>query len=183
MVSVLFRPCQIEGFGARKTCFPSLLEQSAVPFELDNYDRNIVALLQQDGRMPLSELGRQVHLSAPAVAERVRRLEEAGVVQGFSARINLRALGYSFETFVNITVDSHDALDQWAASHPEVLALHATTGHHCALLRLALRDPEHLEALLKSLARIGKTATTMVLSSQFEARPRLHADQIAVKPT
>lgn len=147
--------------------------------ELDAYDRKIVSLLQQDGRLSLSELGRRVHLSSPAVAERVRRLEEGNVLQGFTVRVNPRALGYSFETFINITVDSHEALDLWALNHSEVMALHNTTGNHCALLRVALRDPEHLEALLKSLAQIGKTATSMVLSSQFEARPRLPADQIS----
>lgn len=151
-------------------------------FELDGYDRKIIALLQLDGRMSFSAMGRQVHLSSPAVAERVRRLEQAGVLQGCAMRIDLRALGYAFETFVNITVDSHEALDQWAASRPEVLALHATTGNHCAMLRLALRDPAHLEALLKSLAKIGKTATAMVLSSQFEQRPRLPADQLGLAP-
>lgn len=146
-------------------------------FELDNYDRKLVALLQQDGRMPYAEIGRHVHLSAPAIAERIRRLEEEGVLNGFTARVNLRALGYGFETFINITVDSHDALDRWAATRPEVLELHATTGNHCALLRIALRDPSHLEALLKSLGEIGKTSTSMILSSQFEARPRVPADQ------
>ena len=109
----------------------------------------------------------------------MRRLEDAKIIEGFSARINLRALGYSFETFVSITVESHDALDAWAAAHHEVLALHSTTGDHCALLRLAIRTPEHLQSLLKSLSRIGKTSTSMVLSSQFEDRQRLPADQIA----
>jgi Lrp/AsnC family leucine-responsive transcriptional regulator len=158
------------------------LESLALTFELDAYDRKILALLQQDGRLSYSEIGRRVHLTSPAIAERIRRLEEAKVIEGFSARINPRALGYSFETFVNIVVDSHDghdALDAWAAAHPEVLALHATTGNHCALLRIAVRAPEHLESLLKSLARIGKTSTAMVLSTQFEDRQRLPADEIA----
>jgi Lrp/AsnC family leucine-responsive transcriptional regulator len=151
-------------------------EESALSFELDRHDRKILALLQEDGRLGFSEIGRRIHLTSPAVAERVRRLQEAGVIEGFSARVNLRALGYSFEAFINITVDSHDALDAWAASHPEVLALHATTGSHCALLRLAVNAPEHLQALLQSLGRIGKTTTSIVLSSQFEQRPRLPAD-------
>jgi Lrp/AsnC family leucine-responsive transcriptional regulator len=148
-------------------------------FELDAYDRKILALLQHDARLSYSEIGRRIHLTSPAVAERMRRLEDAKIIEGFSARINLRALGYSFETFVSITVESHDALDAWAAAHHEVLALHSTTGDHCALLRLAIRTPEHLQSLLKSLSRIGKTSTSMVLSSQFEDRQRLPADQIA----
>ena len=146
--------------------------------ELDSYDRHILAILQADARLSYSEIGRRVHLSAPAIAERMRRLEEAGVIQGYAARINLRSLGYSFETFVSIVVDSHDALDRWAVAHPEVLALHATTGNHCALLRIALRSPEHLEMLLKSLAKIGKTSTSMVLSTQFEDRHRPPADRL-----
>lgn len=148
-------------------------------FELDAYDRKILALLQGDGRLGYSEIGRQIHLSSPAVAERVRRMEEAKVIEGFGARVNLRALGYSFEAFVNITVDSHAALDAWAASHAEVLALHATTGSHCALLRIAVTAPEHLQALLESLGKIGKTTTSIVLSSQFEDRLRLPGDQLS----
>jgi Lrp/AsnC family leucine-responsive transcriptional regulator len=147
-------------------------------FELDAYDRKILALLQGDARLGYSEIGRRIHLTAPAVTERVRRLQEAGVIEGFTTRVNLRALGYSFEAFINITVDSHDALDAWAAAHPEVLALHATTGSHCALIRLAVTAPEHLQALIKSLGEIGKTTTSIVLSSQFEDRPRLAGAQL-----
>lgn len=158
----------------------SFFEGFALSFELDGYDRKILALLQDNARLNFSEIGRRIHLSSPAVAERVRRLEEARVIAGYGTRLNLRALGYSFEAFISITVDSHDALDAWAAAHPEVLALHATTGSHCAIMRLAVTAPEHLQALLKSLGQIGKTTTSIVLSSDFEDRPRLSAAQISV---
>jgi Lrp/AsnC family transcriptional regulator, leucine-responsive regulatory protein len=146
---------------------------------LDTYDRKILSLLQENSRLSYSEIGRRIHLTAPAVTERVKRLEETGVIGKFSLQLNLRALGYSFEAFINITVESHDALDAWATARPEVLALHATTGNHCALIRLALKSPEHLQACLKSLGQVGKTSTSMVLSSQWEDRNRLPADQIA----
>ena len=147
-------------------------------FELDAYDRKILALLQENARLGFSEIGRRIHLTAPAVAERVRRLEEAGVIESFTVKLNLRKLGYSFEAFINITVDSHAALDAWAAAHPEVLELHSTTGTHCALMRIALTAPEHLQACLTSLARIGKTTTSVVLTSQLESRARLPGDQL-----
>lgn len=147
-------------------------------FELDNYDRKIILLLQTNARMSYTEIGRQVHLTAPAVTERVRRLEEAGVITGYQTRVNLHALGYSFEAFINIVVDSHAALDAWAAAHPEVLALHATTGNYCALMHIGVTSPAHLQQVLTSLGRIGKTSTSMVLSSQFELRPRCHGDQL-----
>lgn len=146
--------------------------------ELDAHDRKILALLQENARYSYSEIGRRIHLTSPAVAERIKRLEESGIIQGYAVRLNLRALGYSFEALVQITVESHDALDAWAAARPEVLALHATTGNHCALLRLALSSPEHLQACLNSLGKIGKTSTAMVLSTQWEQRSRLPADRL-----
>ncbi|MBV8657590.1 MAG: Lrp/AsnC family transcriptional regulator [Burkholderiales bacterium] len=147
-------------------------------FELDSFDRKILALLQTDARLSYTEIGRRIHLSSPAVTERVRRLQDAGVIAGFGARLNLRGLGYSFEALVNITVKSHDALDRWAEAHPEVMALHATTGPQCALMRIAIRSPEHLKSLLGSLAEIGTTSSSMILSTEFEDRLRLPADQI-----
>ncbi len=146
--------------------------------ELDSYDQKILALLQANARLGYTEIGRQIHLSSPAVAERIRRLEDAGVIAGYGVRLNLRTLGYSFEAFIQVTVESHAALDAWAAAHPEVLALHATTGSHCALLRVAVVSPEHLQTLLFSLGEIGKTSTSVVLTSQLEDRPRLTAEQL-----
>lgn len=153
-------------------------ERRTLDFRLDNYDRKIIALLQANARLGFSEIGRRIHLTAPAVAERVRRMEEEQVLTGFTARLNLRALGYIFEAFINITVESHDALDAWANAHPEVLALHATTGSHCALLRVAVTAPEHLQSLIGSLAPIGKTTTSIVLSTQFEDRARVQGDAL-----
>ncbi|MEP7156057.1 MAG: Lrp/AsnC family transcriptional regulator [Betaproteobacteria bacterium] len=141
--------------------------------ELDAHDHKILSLLQENARLTFTEIGRRVHLTSPAVAERIRRLEEQGVISGYGARINLRKIGYSFEAFIQVTVDSHTALDAWAEQHDEVLALHATTGSHCAIMRLGLTSPEHLQALLVSLGHIGKTTTFMVLSSMHEDRKRV----------
>ncbi|MBC3873006.1 Lrp/AsnC family transcriptional regulator [Undibacterium flavidum] len=146
--------------------------------EIDSYDRKILSLLQADARLSYSEIGRRIHLTSPAVAERVRRLEEAQVIQGFAAQVNLRALGYSFEALINITLDSHDDLDKWASQHLEVLAVYATTGEQCALIRVAVAAPEHLQSLIQSLGKIGRTQTAIVLSTQFEGRGYLPADQI-----
>ncbi|WP_395008098.1 Lrp/AsnC family transcriptional regulator [Undibacterium sp.] len=147
-------------------------------FEIDSYDRKILSLLQSDARLSFSEIGRRIHLTSPAVAERVRRLEEAQVIQGFTARVNLRALGYSFEALINITVESHEALNQWADLHSEVLALYATTGEQCALIHVAVIAPEHLQSIILSLGKIGKTQTSIVLSSQFHQRELVPAIEI-----
>jgi len=150
--------------------------------EPDSQDQKILALLQENARLTFTEIGRRVHLTSPAVAERVRRLEESGVINGYGARINLRKIGYSFEAFVQVSVDSHAELDEWAEQHQEVLALHATTGSHCAIMRLGLTSPEHLQALLVSLGRIGRTTTFMVLSSTLEDRKRIPGSRLT-RPT
>jgi Lrp/AsnC family leucine-responsive transcriptional regulator len=145
---------------------------------LDQHDQKILTLLQENARLTFAEIGRQVHLSSPAVAERVKRLEEAGVIAGYAARVNLRKLGYSFEALVQVTVESHPALDAWVDAHQEVLALHATTGNQCAIMRLALTSPEHLQSLLGSLGKIAKTTTSLVLASTFEDRKRVPGDKL-----
>jgi Lrp/AsnC family leucine-responsive transcriptional regulator len=147
-------------------------------FELDSQNRKIIALLQENARLPFTEIGRRVHLTSPAVADRVRRLEESGVIQGYGARIDLRQVGYGFEVFINVTTASLAQLEAWAATHDEVLALHMVTGQCSALLRLGLTSPEHLESLICDLTQIGSTATTLVLKSQFEHRPRKVAEQL-----
>lgn len=147
---------------------------------VDAFDHKILALLQENARITFTEIGRRVHLTSPAVAERIKRLEESGVINGYATRINLRKFGYSFEAFILITVESHPALDAWAAAHAEVLALHATTGSHCAIIRLALTSPEHLQSLLSSLGAMGKTTTSMVLSSCFDDRKRVHGAKLAM---
>src|SRR5258706_535813 len=86
-----------------------------------------------------------------------------------NARLSFTEIGRR----VQVTVESHAALDAWAESHAELLSLHATTGSHCAIMRLGLTSPEHLQALLESLGEIGRTTTSMVLSSTFEDRKRI----------
>jgi Lrp/AsnC family leucine-responsive transcriptional regulator len=144
----------------------------------DNYDLAILEQLQLNARVSFAELGRRVHLTSPAVAERVKKLEDADVITGYAARINLRKLGYAFEVLVQISVESHAVLNAWTDAHAEVLSSHATTGNHCAMLRIALKSPEHLQGLLGELGAIGKTSTAMVLSSNYEDRVRKHGDRI-----
>ena len=150
----------------------------ATPFECDNYDHKILALLQQNARLSFTELGRRVHLTSPAVAERVKRLEEAGIIQGYGLRLNLQAYGYSFEAMVQVKVERHDALDAWVFRHPEVLASHATTGEYCAILHIALTSPQHLHQLLSELAELGQTSTAMILQSLAHERQRIAGSQL-----
>jgi Lrp/AsnC family transcriptional regulator, leucine-responsive regulatory protein len=123
--------------------------------DLDAKDLRILETLQKDARTPLSEIGRKVGLSQPAVAERVRRLEQAQVIEGYHARVNPAALGYHLQAFIRVSQHQHR---------------HVVTGDDCAVLRVLARDVKHLEQLIVELNQFGSTATSIVLSSAVDGR-------------
>ena len=133
---------------------------------LDKKDRLIIKALQQDARQSLSSLGRRIGLSQPAVSERVKKLEEAGVIQGYSARIDLRAIGLRLQAVVRVRT-THEHV-QWYVtlfeSMPEVLDAVRVTGEDCFVVRCAFAEPEDLERVVDAFAARGSVATSLVLS-------------------
>jgi Lrp/AsnC family leucine-responsive transcriptional regulator len=150
------------------------------PVAFDAVDRQILQLLQTDGRIKLSELGRQVSLSPAAVAERVRRLEAAGVVEGYGARVASARLGYGIQAFIR--VDPHGG---YTLKHPRTLELierpeitevHHVVGEDCWILKVAVTDTVHLEDVLEQTSALGRTTTSVVLSSPVRHKPLLPPD-------
>lgn len=135
---------------------------------LDKLDHAILAALQEEGRLPLSELGRRIGLSQPAMSERVRRLEESGVITGYGARIDPRALGLSTAAIIRVrTAHEHirACLDHFAAM-PEVIEVHRVTGEDCFILRVLVPSPADLERIVDATARYGSVTTCVVLRSE-----------------
>jgi Lrp/AsnC family transcriptional regulator, leucine-responsive regulatory protein len=139
---------------------------------LDDVDWRILAELQSNARITYTELGRRVALTAPAVAERVHRLEEAGVVTGFRADLDPAAVGYPVSAFVRWTAAGRDcsALGEVAKEVPEVVECHRITGETSYLLKVVARDVGHLEQLIDRLMPHGSTITSVVLSSPVRYR-------------
>lgn len=140
--------------------------------QLDPMSRSILAELQRDARLSYTELGRRVGLSTPAVAERVRRLEESGVIQGYEARLDPRALGLDVCAFVRIRITGAEAmarrLTELASQLPEVLECHRCTGDESFILKVRVESVAALEALIDRLTPYGMTSTALVLSSPVE---------------
>jgi len=136
---------------------------------LDSTDWGLLEALQEDARLTFAELGRRVSLSPPAVAERVRRLEDAGVVRGYHAELNLAALGLAMQAMIRITTSNSGECTSYGRrleDIPEVLEAQRVTGTDSYILRVAVRSMEHLEGLLNRLAPLsGDTITAMVLST------------------
>ena len=140
---------------------------------LDDLDRRIVAELLSDGRLSMAELGRRVRLSPPAVSDRVQRLERVGVITGYHARVEPRALGYPVAAVVRVAPSSGQLarVREVAQSTPEVVECHRITGEDCFLLKLHLRSLDDLEGVLDRFTPYGRTTTSLIHSSPVEARP------------
>lgn len=140
---------------------------------LDDANLRILNELEQDARLPLAELGRRVNMSAPAVAERVQRLEQAGVIRGYHADIDPRAVGYPIAALVRIRPAVSRQLHkipELAQETPEVVECHRVTGEDCFVLTLHLHSIEDLEDVLDRFVLLGQTTTSIIHSSPLPRR-------------
>lgn len=154
--------------------------------DLDIKDLEILSVLQQAGRSSLGSLAEHVGLSSPAVAERMRKLEERGVLQGIAAKLNPGHLGLDITAFIQVRVDSSTNYPDFLArvsENEEIMECHAITGEASHLMKIRTRNTETLERLLAEIQRwpgvIG-TRTNLVLSTHKEtlAMPLAHARQV-----
>ena len=139
---------------------------------LDATDRRLLDELQRDARVSLAELGRRVGLSSPAVAERVRRLQDEGVIRGFHADVDPRALGYTLTVIVRVRPAPRQRakVAELARETPEVVECHRITGEDCFFLKAHVRDVEHLEEVIDRFATHGQTTTSVMQTSPVPGR-------------
>ncbi len=135
---------------------------------LDGYDTRILAELQADARLTLAELGRRVHLSQPAVTERVRKLEAADVITGYRATVNLAALGYGIRALVRVGRADYPRIVQLLEGLREVVNAWNITGEDSWLLEIAVTDVAHLDAVVSQLCMLAETSTSIILKSVRE---------------
>ncbi|WP_426560327.1 Lrp/AsnC family transcriptional regulator [Angustibacter sp. McL0619] len=143
---------------------------------MEDTDREIVRLLAQDGRMSYTDLAKATGLSTSAVHQRVRRLEQRGVIMGYTAQISADAVGLPLTAFISVTpldpAAPDDAPQRLADLH-EIEACHSVAGEESYILKVRVGSPGDLEdvlARIRSAANV-RTRTTVVLSTPYEARP------------
>jgi len=134
---------------------------------LDRTGCHILRLLQENGRISFSELGRQVGLSPPAAAERVRKLEDAGIIAGYQTRISLKKVGLPITAFISLKTPAtrYPEVVALANRAPEVLACHHISGDHSFIIQVAVPTVARLESLIGLFSSYGETHTAIVLSS------------------
>jgi Lrp/AsnC family leucine-responsive transcriptional regulator len=153
-----------------KQIVPDGFEPDSGP--LDAIGWRILCELQENARLSFSELGRRVGMTPPAVAERMRRLEDAGVIRGYSVDLDVERLGLPLQAFIRLARRGSTSAEvaQAIAQLPEVLECHNVTGEDCYVLKVALASIHHLEGLLERLSRFGNTTTSIVISTPVTRR-------------
>lgn len=151
-------------------------------FAFDSFDDKILAILQRNGRISMAELGRQVHLSQPAVTERVRKLEESGVITGYRAVVDLSKLGYGIRAIIRVARVDYATVVERLADTPEVINAYNVTGDDSWILEIAVINVAHLDAVLTRFCGLSETATCIILNAAREHAPVLPARSEQIRP-
>jgi Lrp/AsnC family leucine-responsive transcriptional regulator len=142
------------------------------PRDIDETNRRIVGELQREGRLSMAELGRRVGLSAPAVTERLQRLEADGVIRAYHAEVDPRALGLSLTAVIRVRPAPGQLANvaELARETEEVVECNRVTGDDCYFMKAHVRDVEHLEEVIDRFVVLGQTTTSIVQSSPVPRR-------------
>lgn len=141
--------------------------------KLDETDRKIIEILQEDGRISMKDLGKLIGLTSPAVSERIKRLENCGIISGYKAIINPDALGRNIKAFIHISLPGSQSYAEFlenAKSDPRIVECHHITGDDCSLLKVLVSDMQELENVIDSIKKIGSTKTSVILSTPIQAK-------------
>jgi Lrp/AsnC family leucine-responsive transcriptional regulator len=150
-----------------------MIERPVALPKLDDTDRRLLEQLQDDGRLSHAELGRRIGLSAPAVAERVARLEREEVILGYRARLNPRAVGYLLSAVIRVRPAPRELhrVAAIARETPEVVDCRRITGEDCYVATVHVSSVEHLERVIDRFTGHGQTTTSIVQSAPVADRP------------
>lgn len=139
---------------------------------MDEIDKKIITLLQNNARIPLKALAEHVFLSSPAVSARIERLEKENIISGYEARINQSKLGYHITAFINLEIIPAQKPEfyPFVRSCPNVLECNCVTGDFSMLLKVAFPDTVELDSFIGRLQKFGRTSTQIVFSTPVEPR-------------
>ena len=139
---------------------------------MDNIDRRILTILQENARTPLKVIAEQVFLSSPAVSARIERLETAGYITGYQAQLSSAAMGYQIKAFINLEVEPSQKPEfyPYIESVPNVMECNCVTGDYSMLIKVCFHTTQELDQFINQLHRFGRTRTQIVFSTPVEHR-------------
>ena len=139
---------------------------------MDKIDLKLIKLLQENARYPLKHLAEQVYLSTHAVSARIEKLEQAGVIQGYSLKVNKLQLGFNITAFINLEVAPNEksVFYPFISNCPNVLECNCVTGKYSMLLKVTFHTTMELDSFIGKLQKFGNTETQIVFSTAVENR-------------
>jgi Lrp/AsnC family leucine-responsive transcriptional regulator len=139
---------------------------------LDELNWNILQELSENARISNAEFGRRIGLSSPAVAERIQKMEEQGIITGSSMLLDFDTIGFTIRAFINFTAGTmkHDAMVKLFDSIPGIIEWHAVTGNVTMVLKVAVATSRELEDIVGKLMEHGETSTSLILSASKKIR-------------
>lgn len=139
---------------------------------LDETGWRLLSLLQTNARLSYSEIGRQIGLSTPAVIERVRKLESAGIIEGYQAKVDIEKLGIGIIAFISLNTvpEKHTSINEFLKKAPEVQESHYITGQASFMVKVAASNVHQLEKFIDRLSKFGTTNTSIVMSTTVDRR-------------
>lgn len=146
---------------------------ASLPSEPDKVETAILTALQANGRQSIADLARQINMSHSAAAERVRRLEESGVISGYRAQVNPERLGFTILAYLRLRYPSsiYEPLHTLLSGLPEVVEAHHVTGDDCFIMKVVATSMKHLEQVSGKIGTLGRVTTSVVYSSPLPPRP------------
>ena len=139
---------------------------------MDHIDKQLLMMLQENARIPLKQLAEKVYLSSPAVAARIERLEDQGIIKGYHTEINWLKLGYHITAFINLEVVPLQKPEfyPFIKACPNVMECNCVTGNYSMLIKVCFQSTMDLDAFINDVQRFGKTSTQIVFSTAVEHR-------------
>ena len=139
---------------------------------MDNIDRKILTILQDNARTPLTVIAEQVFLSSPAVSARIERLEAAGLITSYQAQLSAAAMGYQIKAFISLEVEPRQKPEfyPYIEKCPNVMECNCVTGDYSMLLKVCFHTTQELDQFINQLDQFGRTRTQIVFSTPVEHR-------------
>lgn len=140
--------------------------------EPDLIDKQIIQILQNNARTPIKDIAKKVFLSSPAVSSRIERMEKAGIISGYHARIDYLHFGYHIKAFINLEVEPIQKKEfyPFIRSIPNVIECNCVTGDYSMLVEVAFKTTVQLDHFINELQHFGRTKTLIVFSTSVEHR-------------
>lgn len=147
------------------------MEKSSISKAIGELNAAILEELETDARISITEIGKRVGLSGPAVSERIKKMEDEGIIKGYTTNLDYDQVGLTVNAFITLKSSlTHASVVKKIEEIPDILECYSITGHNCLIMKVATSTTKRLETIIWQLQQFGETNTSIVLSEAFKKR-------------